>query len=223
MTGEDAIITYETLYEILRREKFRTDLQKLDSSFLLDVAEYFKNKEAILKSQENKDSIFASREVEKTRTELKNIRRIINELYERRERKIIQLALLAVRGSICDTSAMLNSEKELFESLKEVLNRYKSSALSFVFGEMQIENVVLPVSIEQKPLKREEKIKEDNTANMRFVRFLCSLPEFVGPDLKSYGPFEEGSMAELPVGVVEMVVGNKSAELVEDNETSKKS
>jgi len=33
-------ITYETLYELLRREKSNDELQKLDESFFRDVIEY---------------------------------------------------------------------------------------------------------------------------------------------------------------------------------------
>ena len=60
-------ITYETLYELLRREKFRQELQQLTPTFYQDTVNYIKEKQVILDSQKNKDSIFAT-ESEKTRT-----------------------------------------------------------------------------------------------------------------------------------------------------------
>ena len=69
----EVLITYENLYEVLRREKYRTELQKLDSTFYQDVIRYLNEKEAILASQSKKDSIFASKELEKTQIQLKNV------------------------------------------------------------------------------------------------------------------------------------------------------
>ena len=73
----EVIITYENLYEILRREKYRTELQKIDESFYQDVVKYLQEKTAILASQSKKESIFASTEVEKTQTQLKNVLKIL--------------------------------------------------------------------------------------------------------------------------------------------------
>jgi DNA replication initiation complex subunit (GINS family) len=40
----DVKITYETLFDLLRREKNRNELQQLDPSFYLDVVSYLKEK-----------------------------------------------------------------------------------------------------------------------------------------------------------------------------------
>ena len=40
----DVIITYETLYELLMREKSRAEIQKLDNDFFNDVIKYIKDK-----------------------------------------------------------------------------------------------------------------------------------------------------------------------------------
>ena len=49
------IITYDTLYEILRREKFRNELQLLDVEFFDNVLSYLNEKSVILDSQKNRD------------------------------------------------------------------------------------------------------------------------------------------------------------------------
>ena len=51
----EVIITYETLYELLRKEKIRTELQNLDPEFFKHVVTYLNDKEAILQSQSKKD------------------------------------------------------------------------------------------------------------------------------------------------------------------------
>ena len=62
---ENTIITYETLYEILRREKSRPELQELDDSFYRNLVKYIEEKKAILESQRKKESIFTSVEIQK--------------------------------------------------------------------------------------------------------------------------------------------------------------
>ena len=52
--GENEItITYETLFDLLRREKSRDELQSLSPTFFIDFIDYLKDKVNILKSQEN--------------------------------------------------------------------------------------------------------------------------------------------------------------------------
>ena len=67
----DVIITYETLYELLRKEKYRTELQKLDPEFFKHVVTYLNEKEAIIASQSQKQNIFASSELDKTKLSLR--------------------------------------------------------------------------------------------------------------------------------------------------------
>ncbi len=61
----------------------------------------------------------------------------------------------------------------------------------------------------------EEVFKEgtENKARLR-VRFLKSMPAFVGPDLESLGPFEEDQVTELDAEVAEILINNDAVELV---------
>ena len=72
------IITYDTLYEILRREKFRNELQLLDGDFFDNVVSYLNQKSAILDSQKNRDSIFSS-EYKKTERTIQNTKKLLKE------------------------------------------------------------------------------------------------------------------------------------------------
>ena len=62
----EEIITYEILYDILRRERSRQELQKLDINFFNDINKYIKEKKAILEDIKSKSSIFYKKEIEKT-------------------------------------------------------------------------------------------------------------------------------------------------------------
>jgi len=126
----ETIITYETLYEIFRREKYRPELQQLDDKFFEDIRAYLKTKYAIFESQKNKTSIFASTELLKTQKQLENIKRLLDDLFEKRESKIMQIASSASKlNKEPDISIMLYQEKLLFKNLWEVFNKHKERIL----------------------------------------------------------------------------------------------
>ncbi|MDP3728223.1 MAG: hypothetical protein Q8R18_02095 [bacterium] len=203
----EVIITYENLYEILRREKYRTELQKIDETFYQDVIKYLQEKTAILESQSKKQSIFASTEVEKTQTQLKNALKILKELYEKRENKIIQFALFCSRSNNAqDTSTMLPEEFALYSQLKETLDNYRVGILNNLLqNKLPLVNCIYP-----KDLKGEE--KTDSLS----IQLIKDIPEFVGPDLSVYGPFKIGEKQQLPKIIAEMLINTEQAK----NETS---
>ena len=66
-------ITYETLFDMLRNEKTREELQKLEPSFYQDVLEYIKDKQAL--TQKSDSELFASMEKEKAQKQLENAKK----------------------------------------------------------------------------------------------------------------------------------------------------
>lgn len=202
----DIIITYETLYDTLRREKNRAELQKLDDSFYQNAIEYIKNKKEILNSQEKKQSIFTTIEVQKTRKQLENIQKMLKELYERRESKIIQLALMSSRTNVLsnDKSLMLKEEKQFYDEIKEHLNHFR-------------ENVLQKIVIGKEPdvqRGQPKDLKTDiaPTKKTKLVRLTHEIPKFVGLDLNTYGPFEREDIASLPMEIAELLINKKKAE-----------
>ena len=102
------LITYEMLYEILREEKTKKEITRLDENFFENVIKYMSEKRNMLESQQKKSSIFTLSESVNTKKQLENVHRILKELYERRENKILQLALFRSRtNEIVDNSCML--------------------------------------------------------------------------------------------------------------------
>jgi len=136
---EEIKITLETLYDILRNEKKREDLQELNESFFFDVVNYLKEKKYLLESKKDDDDLFAAGEREKLEYELRSIRRILKEIYEKREKKIIDIALNRSRtkSDIIDRSAMLKEEKDFYEQLMKLLDGYREGILLSLFkGEL---------------------------------------------------------------------------------------
>ncbi len=201
---KDVVITYETLYETLRREKLRAELQPLDKSFLKDIVNYLNDKQSIFDSQMKKTSIFSGSETQKTQKQIENIKRMIQELYEKRENKIVDLAKYASRTDEKNVyQEMLEEEKVLYEELVSLLNNFRKNVLLNVLS-------LRTPDVHQKEEPKE--LKKDDKPNNRLIRFLHATPKFVGDDLKVYGPFEEEDVAALPLKVADILIKNGRAE-----------
>lgn len=194
------IITYETLYEILRKERTRQELQELEPNFFEKIVKYLKEKEAILESQKQKSSLFQE-ETKKTEKQIENIKKILKELYERREIKIINLALSSSRTNTNNKINLLPEEQELYSSLKLILNLSRTNILEKIIkGE-------LPKKEEPKPIK-------SNENELKLIRFIKHVPKFVGTDNNIYGPFEPEMMANLPSKIAELLITKERAEKI---------
>ncbi|MBI2148395.1 hypothetical protein HYU23_01845 [Candidatus Woesearchaeota archaeon] len=193
---DDSIITYEKLYEVLRLEKYKKELQKLDLDFYKKVINYLEEKKSILKSQESKDSVFASQSISKTKRQLENTKMILKELYERREGKIIQMALFSSRTSEKseETDALIDEELSFYKSLVNIFGKYKLGILENIL------NNKMPL-IDKKEEKKSKTLK-----------FLHPIPQFIGDDMQVYGPFEQEDIAVIPNRVSEILIKNNKAE-----------
>ena len=198
------IITYDTLYEILRREKFRNELQLLDVEFFDNVLSYLNEKSVILDSQKNRDSIFSS-EYKKTERTIQNTKKLLNELYEKREGKIVNLALLSSRNSLLDEDllAMLPEERKLYDELLITLDIFRKG-------------IVLKLLSDEKPdINQQKSIKSETIENKKsLVRFLHAVPKFVGVDMNVYGPYDNHDIANLPSNIAEVLISKERAEVI---------
>ena len=196
-------VSYATLFELLRRERDREDLQKLVPTFIQDVRNYVKDQKLAAERAET------SEEKHKVEKEILNLKKIIHQIYDRRERKIVNMSLdkSRIKTNIIDTAAMLEQEKALFQSLLDILNKNREYNSSLIF--------------EDKPDKRpethlepkeEEKKQDEEKKDKILVRFTKAVPRFVGKELEEYGPFEEEDMANLPEEIAKVLIEKSRAE-----------
>jgi len=224
MAEKEINITYETLFDLLRREKNRAELQKLSETFFEDANSYIKEKHAILKDQQMKIGMSAIAEKEKTSKQIENINSMLRGLFERRKQKIVEMAIIKSKTSsdITDYSALLNEEKEMFDELVELFNRFKKKVLlklieSPEFREEKHEEKE-PELTESKELETAEEtgpeIKEEaeEQEKTKLIRFIYSVPRFVGRHLEVYGPFEEDDTANLAEEIADILIKKGRAE-----------
>lgn len=225
-TMENIKITLETLYDILRNEKKKEDLQKLESSFFFDVVAYLREKQALLEMKKEGENIFAAGDKEKLEYELRSIRRILKELYEKREKKILDIAMNKSRtgSDIIDTSSMLREEKEFYTLILHSLDHFRRGILLNLFrGELplissQMQRVEINVEQRKEQIKAElqekteQQAQEEKKPVKTKIRFVHAMPSFVWKDMKVYGPFDVGEETEIFPEVADLLVRKGRAE-----------
>jgi hypothetical protein len=213
---KEVAVTYETLYEMLRREKSREELQALDGGFLLDVLNYLREKQRILDDAEKKQDLFSLDEREKTQVQLVNIRKIVRELYERREKKIADMALNRSRtkSNLIDTSTLQVHEKYLFDSIVSVLDNFRECVLHSV---LSLREPSLSINIPE-PVKLPPEISVPQplpppapAPTIKFVKFTQPVEQFVGKELELYGPFQPDQREQLPADIADILIEKGSA------------
>ncbi|RME31107.1 DNA replication complex GINS family protein [Candidatus Woesearchaeota archaeon] len=212
----DIVITYETLFDVLRKEKGRDDLQQLPESFYHQVVTYLRKKK---KDVEDAGG-FGAAKAQRAAIQYRNIEKILRELYERRERKIIEMALNRARteSNLINTSLLLPEEREFFEQCADHFERFRKRLLATVIGGGMPEESVAPPKPEVQAAvetvheaAEPPKIDEDGVCK---VKFLVSVPRFLGLKGEVHGPYAAGEEAELPGKIASILVKKKRAEVV---------
>lgn len=208
-------VTYDLLFDILRYEKSRDELQALDEDFFKNISEYLEIKQVLLL---NVNTPTGEREL--TRIQINNVKKILTELYERRERKIINLALYKIKtgSELVNSVALLKEEKFLFDSIFDVLFKYRSQILE-VLLDNKVPNptsTLNSMNTLETPLNSVQKKSMDSQEEsfdiIKSVRFLKPVPKFLGPELENYGPYEEYDIASIPSRIANILIRKERAE-----------
>ena len=215
MEAKEVNITYETLFELLKREKDTADLQKLEPTFFDNFVEYLNEKKDMMNKD---DALFSYDEKKKVEKQIDNARRLIKEIYERREKKILNIALIKSRtkSHVIDTSALLDNEKKFLGDVEKILNAYRETVIYNVMDGKQLSQI----KHQEKEAKEEINTAsgaEKETKTTKLVRFLYPVPKFVGTELEEYGPFAEEDIANLPAEIADLLVGKGKVEEIKEN------
>jgi len=216
-------LTYELLFDMLRNEKNREELQSLDKNFFSDLIDYIQDKERLIRDNSD-NQLFSGLEREKTLKQLDNAKKLIKELYERREKKVLNLAMISSRtGGLLDKSSMLPEELKLFERLSAMLEEFRNDILYKVMGGTMPELRQQATHLAQaatgpagQPAPQGISPSPSHTAvkDTVLVRFTHAVPKFIGKELEIYGPFEAEDMANLPKQIADILMAKGRAELM---------
>jgi DNA replication initiation complex subunit (GINS family) len=186
------MITYQDIYDLLRKEKYSEDLQQLPKSFFKEAAAYINEKKEIISKEQN----MFSEAIIKTKKQLDNAVELIKEIIIRRKKKILNLAFVASETGISkkDFENMLPYEKELFQAVTQQLEKSGKDIGNILNG------------VEEKELKN------------KMVRFKTDVKSFLDTEGNVLGPFKEGEIANLSTEIVQILIQDGKAEPVIEEE-----
>ncbi len=221
---QNVVITYETLFELYRREKNRDELQQLEAGF-------FERAIAYMKDLKKDAPLLADDVVERNRTLAFNIKKLMRDIYARRERKIVNMALVKTVSpqSIIGTAVLLEHEKMLFEHIFSALQSQRGQVFSLLENDgnpVSLSTVRQGVSVVQPPVSLPSHPvvtpspshstpapsaaeKDRDTIKLEFTQ---DQPKFIGPNLEIYGPYTVGDTAELPKIIADIILETGKAE-----------
>jgi DNA replication initiation complex subunit (GINS family) len=185
------MITYNELYEALRKERYSEQLQPIPKNFIKEVAGYLKDKKEIA---DKKDDEF-SETILKTKKQFENSIAIFKELILRRKKKILDLAFVAAETGISkrDFENMLLIEKESFDGIMK--------------------------SLENSDKKIQEILKGSNEGDgkrNKMVVFVEDSDEFLDLDGNELGPFKKGDIVNVREEIAVILIGDGKVENVEE-------
>jgi len=170
-------LSYSLLREIQKKELDSTRITPLDEGFYQEASDFLKKKKGEAFSSGSSLSI----------KEYENIKKIIDTIKERREEKIV---LMAIRGD-GNTSGLTPEEKGLLKELSGAVEKFRGKVLELLAEE----ETTLP----------EKKSK---------VKLLKDIEPYKGLDSNVYGPFRSGDEIELPSEEAEWLLKARMAEKV---------
>ena len=185
------MLDYNSLYEILRKERNSEILQPLPKTFLSDFSEYLKEQNNHLSVQTN---LFSDQLI-KTKKQVENSHSLLKEIIRIRKKKLLNLSLIATETGIMkrDFENMLPVEREMFESLIKTFER----------GDKEM----------SKLLSSDEQKNDQN----KMIIFKKEVEQFIDHAGKAVGPFKTGELANLNSDVAQILVGEEKAVLVDEN------
>jgi len=188
------MITYNDLFEVLRKERYSEQLQSLPKNFFSEAAEYFKDKQEFSsnKDESKGEDLFSDIAV-KNKKKLENAITVFKEILWRRRKKILNLAFVAFETGISkkDFENLSDFERELFEEIIKSLEKSEKNLNGVMKGEKDMQKYKL-------------------------VRFLEDVSEFLDLSGETVGPFKKSEIVNLEREIVDILAKDKRVEVIDE-------
>jgi len=212
---DDDEFDYKTLRKIQESEKQSPMITKIPKTFYVDVSVFLKG----LQDQFEKETKQKRKMI--IADEIQNIEKIIINIYEQREKKIIIAAMSRVRGGSPSVTNLLDTELSLFDTLQEVLKNARDSLLSKEKESVTFhgpdERIMPKVHQDDSNSIRNSDIIQEKTTlpknDHMFVTITKDMPTFVGTDAKQY-TIKKGDMLSVPPQMADMLIKRHIAEKI---------
>ncbi|MBU5557631.1 MAG: hypothetical protein QW751_01410 [Candidatus Aenigmatarchaeota archaeon] len=201
------LISYETIRACHRAEKDEA-LQVLPENFFQSVRAWLAAKMA------KQDTM--------SLLEADNAKKLIEDLINRRERKIVMAAIRAVRGSP-PPAGMTTAEAAFFDSIVAQLTAFRTTTINSIIGPAALAESKVTAAIESVAAMKDETKKEQPQPPATSVsksqnghillNILTDLPRFIGTDMVGYGPMKAGDMISLPAETAKLLLDKGMAKV----------
>ncbi|MCD6512756.1 MAG: DNA replication complex GINS family protein [Thermoplasmata archaeon] len=148
------MLGYSKLRNIEQNEKSSAKLTNIGADFYQQAGMYIQELEEKIEEERVKNP--SSRKITLLSDELRNARRILNNIFERREKKIVLNALMAARGGEKSMENLTREEKIFYDRLVELLEENRRNIF-----EVKKKDVVV-------------------------IRILKNIPQFVDSNMRKY-------------------------------------
>ena len=106
------MITYSEIRNVQRMEKESNNLQDLGENFLVELSEYINDKKKIILKNKDDSNPFSKEMDDRARSEMENALRVIDMLFQMREKKRQTIVMIAVRMGNNDVIYSFNTVPE---------------------------------------------------------------------------------------------------------------
>lgn len=196
---EEDEINYRTLRKIQQMEKNSPTLTELKSDFYKAFSEYLDNLNNRLERENSSQKQLLLKD------EIQNAKKIVTNIYEHREKKILLVAISKARGGNPDLKNLIDTEEELFNPILELMQKSRKTNLERESTENNLnEAKTVKIEEENKETEKSEENNENQGNPNPIVRVTQDIPEFVGTDEKKYN-LRNNDIVSLPEEMSEML------------------
>jgi len=184
------MITYQELYEYLRKEKYSETLQQLPNDFISQVSAFLQEQQ----TQSNSEEASFLEGIGKNKKQFENSVSLFKELMLRRKKKLLNLVFVATETGIMkrDYENMLSIERDVFDKMVKIFEEADKELSKKLYQEgshLGGENIM--------------------------VIFSQDTEQFVDLDGKVIGPFKAGELVYLDKKIAEILVTSGKARIVD--------
>lgn len=193
----EEIINFDYIREAYIAEKNESKLSNIPKDFFKKVGNYIKIKEEMLKKIQD----------EKVKYELKNAKKMIDEIILLRLKKIIEGVFVFLRSGGIPPN-MLEPEEKFFFRIIDLVKELRKNLL---FSDQQKGELGITIG----------ELKENEKGKVR-IKIREEIPKFLGPDGNYYGPFEKEAVIEIEKKIASYLVEAGFASFIEDTSNNGK-
>ncbi len=162
---------YDELFEAWRKEKENAEVQPLPRDFYARLAGYVKRIREERRMLDERS--VRGRLIQK---EEENVQRMVGSLVTERYEKITRVVSAE---EVMPATALAEAEESLYREAASRAESYKAFLKDLLQGKLTKE-------------------RKERPRGLRVVRLLREIPQIVGTDMKTYGPFKAEDLAAIP-------------------------